>query len=141
MTESNQRLMTSLKRHGCSVTAARQAIFAALDRSEAMTISELIVELKDIVDRASVYRTITLFEELGIVRRIRFGWKYKLELSEGFSHHHHHVTCIQCGRTMSVTEDKRLVAQLIKLAEPHGFTDIQHSLEITGVCQACTTKH
>lgn len=45
---------------------------------------ELYDLAKGHLDRASLYRIITVFERIGIVRRINIGWKYKIELSVGF---------------------------------------------------------
>jgi len=35
----------------------------------------------------------------------QIGWKYKLELSNAFQHHHHHLTCLQCGGVTPLPED------------------------------------
>lgn len=88
-------------------------------------------------DRASVYRTIALFEQLGIVQRLQIGWKYKLELSDDFHQHHHHLTCLQCGAIRPLNEDPRLEKRLALLAEAQDFLMVNHQLEIQGVCKNC----
>lgn len=88
-------------------------------------------------DRASVYRTVELFEKLGIVQRINIGWKYKLELSDKFVDHHHHLTCIRCGRTIAMNKDE-LEALMAKLAAEHGFTPTAHQIEVQGFCADCS---
>ena len=88
------------------------------------------------VDRASVYRAVDLFERLGIVQRLNTGWKYKLELSDKFAEHHHHLTCLRCGRTIAMNEGE--LEQLIgRLAEKHGFLPTAHQIEIQGLCAEC----
>lgn len=89
------------------------------------------------IDRASVYRTITLFERLGIVKRLQMGWKYKLELSDAFQHHHHHLTCSRCGRIIPLPEDERLEKRLRQLVDTLGFDMRDHQLEIQGYCDSC----
>ncbi len=89
------------------------------------------------IDRASVYRTVALFEKLGIIQRLQIGWKYKLELTDSFSRHHHHMTCQQCGRTIPFDESPELERQLRWLAASNRFKIRGHQLEIQGLCPAC----
>lgn len=88
------------------------------------------------VDRASVYRAVELFERLGIVQRLNAGWKYKLELTDKFAEHHHHLTCINCGRTIAMTETE-LEDVISRLAANHGFSPTAHQIEIQGYCDMC----
>ncbi len=83
---------------GHSLTRARLAVFRALQDKEPLAMAEVARACAGKADRASVYRAVALFEELGIVKRLQIGWKYKLELSDAFHHHHHHLTCLKCGR-------------------------------------------
>jgi len=98
---------------------------------------EVVTACQDQVDRASVYRTIALFERIGVVQRLQIGWKYKLELSDAFHHHHHHLTCRQCGRTSPLPEDEQLEKRLKALASGQNFVMQGHQLEIQGLCQTC----
>lgn len=89
------------------------------------------------VDRASIYRTVALFEKLGIVQRLQIGWKYKLELTDSFIHHHHHLSCSQCGKIVALPENADLEAALLALATSRGFSAQDHQLEIRGLCGDC----
>ena len=124
-----------LKSAGYSITAARTAVFEALLGHEPLSMHEL-VERVGKVDRASVYRAVDLFERLGIVLRLSSGWKYKLELTDKFAEHHHHLTCIRCGRTVAMNEDEleRLIAEL---AATHRSKPTAHQIELQGLCQDC----
>jgi Fur family ferric uptake transcriptional regulator len=137
MTEPIEQLQTTLKDHHYSLTKSRQLIFAALQDKEPQTMHEIVEACRGQVDRASVYRTIALFELLGIVQRLQIGWKYKLELSDDFHHHHHHLTCRQCGKTIPLSEDYQLEERLRALAASQNFTMQGHQLEIQGYCQTC----
>ena len=91
------------------------------------------------IDRASVYRAVELFERLGIVQRLNTGWKYKLELTDKFNEHHHHLTCLHCDRTISMNEAE--LEQLIsRLATSHCFKPTSHQIEIQGLCDDCQTR-
>lgn len=88
------------------------------------------------INRASVYRAVDLFERLGIVQRLNTGWKYKLELSDKFAEHHHHLTCSRCGRTVPMNEAE-LETVIERLAKTHNFTPTAHQIEIQGLCNTC----
>jgi len=86
---------------------------------------------------ATVYRTLELFRELGIV--------HQMDFSEGLSRyeygdwqHHHHLVCLKCG---SITEfsDKALEEVELKLAGEYGFQVIGHHMKIFGYCKGCST--
>lgn len=137
MNVSQLQLQQHLKSHGFSVTKARHIVFSALEDKEAISMAELVLACGEQLDRATVYRTITLFEELGIVTRIQIGWKYKLELTDSFSHHHHHLTCTKCGSVTSLSEDTDLEERLNELAVLYHFKPSDHQIEIRGLCHAC----
>jgi len=88
------------------------------------------------VDRASVYRAINLFERLGVVQRLHTGWKYKLELSDRFAEHHHHLTCTTCGRSIAMNEAD-LERVIRRVAAGHGFAPAAHQIEVQGTCAEC----
>lgn len=132
------QLQQHLKQHSQSLTKPRLAVFLALRGQEPQTMQQLVAACPAI-DRASVYRTVSLFEQLGIIQRLQIGWKYKLELTDTFSHHHHHMTCLQCGRIISFDESSALNNELRRIAGSNHFKMRSHQLEIQGLCQACKT--
>ena len=131
------QLQQHLKQHHASLTAARKTVFHALLDREAMSMSELVTACDGQLDRATVYRTIELFEQIGIVQRLPMGWKYKIELTDKFNHHHHHLTCTNCGTVIPLAEDEMLEARLSELAQLHHFAAEGHQIEIRGLCSAC----
>lgn len=140
MSASLEQLITTLKTHKFSLTHARKSVFLALIDKEAQTISELTKSLNNKLNRASIYRTIDLYEKLGVIQRLQIGWKYKLELSDAFSGHHHHMTCTSCGGVEPFEESTALELELKQLALEAGFTETGHQLEIRGICKACQDK-
>lgn len=128
----------TLKKAGYSNTAVRQKVFEALLGKEPQAMADIASELQDSIDRASLYRTITLFEKLGIVQRLQIGFKYKLELTDLFSDHHHHITCLQCGKIVALTEHEQIERLITLLAKRHGMTAEKHQLEIQGHCSDCS---
>lgn len=135
MSRDQEQLTTILRANGQSITKARLAVFAALQGQEPLSMHALVARVPA-VDRASVYRTVDLFERLGVVQRLNTGWKYKLELSDAFVAHHHHLTCTRCGRTIPMNETA-LEAVIERLARAHNFKPVSHQIEIQGLCNTC----
>lgn len=126
----------TLKQNGFSVTKARRQVFKVLSTYGPLPMHELVARCTS-TDRASVYRTIDLFESLGVIQRLQSGWKYKLELSDTFQAHHHHAVCLNCGKTVDVPEDARLEVRLYELADLLEFQLERHQLELQGYCADC----
>lgn len=140
MTDAPNQLRDLLKTCGYSLTAPRKVVFEVLQHKEPQTMRDLVAACRGKVDRASVYRTIQLFEQVGIVQRLQIGWKYKLELSDKFSVHHHHLSCIKCGHTIAIDEDAVLEKRMYALTMAYDFMPQDHQLEIRGLCNACQGK-
>lgn len=130
-------LEQTLRKHGYSLTKPRQAVFDILKNHGPLATQSIITSLAKSVNRASVYRTIALFENLGIVQRLQFGWKYNLELSDAFQRHHHHFLCVICNQIFTIKESPRLEHQISALVLRLGFKPTSHQLEIQGKCKAC----
>jgi Fur family transcriptional regulator, ferric uptake regulator len=131
MSSSKEVLIELLKQGSCRVTKTRLTIFEQLYNQEPLSMHDLVQQSKG-VDRASVYRTVELFERLGIAQRLHLGWKYKIELTDRFAAHHHHLTCLACGKTIPINE-----RDLDELAAQHNFMPTAHQIELQGYCAAC----
>ncbi|HSH18078.1 MAG TPA: Fur family transcriptional regulator [Candidatus Saccharimonadales bacterium] len=134
--------MTQFKKiltdNGHHVTKARQATFALLLSPEPLAVRDILEKANGTVDRVSIYRNIELFEKLGIVHRIYVGWKYKLELSDQFVSHHHHLSCLTCGKVIDIEDEKHIDAFIHQVAAQFGFTPRRHQFEIDGYCNRCS---
>jgi len=137
MVRNYDELVKILKENSYSLTAPRAMVFEALTTSGAISMGTLVQKLDGKMNRSSVYRTIELFEKIGIVNRLWIGWKYKLELSERFSTHHHHATCVQCGCVIEFSEGSSIEAEIDQIADRINLDLISHSLELRGTCQEC----
>lgn len=130
-------LKTLLKADGASLTKPRKLVFDLLLSPEPQSMQVLVQRAKNKVDRATVYRTIELFERIGVVRRLNSGWKYKIELTDLFTGHHHHMTCSNCSRIYDLPENHMLETMIDTVAAKSGFSPRGHQLEIHGLCQNC----
>ncbi len=136
MTDQHTTLTGYLKNHGYSLTRQRQALFDLLDGKEPVSMRELSEAARPHMDRASVYRTIEIFERIGVVRRVHIGWKYKIELSDAFAGHHHHLTCLSCKKIIPINE-QALETFIENLSSSYNFLPKDHQIEIQGYCSAC----
>lgn len=136
-TNPKQLFYQTLKQHNYSITQPRKIVFELLWLQEPQSMNQLVKRSKDKIDRASLYRAIDLFEKLELVKRIYIGWKYKIELNEQFSHHHHHLTCLECGKIISFEEGTGIEKVLRELAHSNNFEIKDHQLEIQGFCSSC----
>ena len=139
MNELRSKLGGILKRSGYSVTRPRWEVFQFLSGKEPVSVSSITKALEKSIDRASVYRTVNLFQELGIVQRHNVGWKYKIELSDAFSEHHHHLTCIRCGK-ITMVHEKSLELSMKNTARWYGYQMTGHQVELQGYCEDCEKK-
>lgn len=126
-----------LKNKGYSLTGSRKLVLGLLLESEPQSLGQLVAKSQGKIDRASVYRTIALFEQLGIVHRINTGWKYKFELSDTFIGHHHHMHCSQCGKIVNLPANTMLETMIHATAAKSGFAPRAHQLEVYGLCPSC----
>ncbi len=137
MANTVQLLTKTLKSSGYSLTKPRLLIFELLEGSDPISMARLVELTKDKIDRASAYRVVTLFEKIGIVHRINIGWKYKIELSDLFNHHHHHLACNDCGKITAIKEHQTIERAINDISVQAGYQPISHQLEIQGLCEDC----
>ncbi len=128
--------LSLLKKYHLSNTKVRNTIFTILkEQDRPLQLSSLSTLAK--VHRSSIYRTVDAFEKAGIVKKLYTGWKESVELSEVFHRHHHHMTCTQCGKTISFEETSALEDELTLAASYHDFHPDNHSIEFSGLCADC----
>ncbi len=132
-------LEQKLNDEGQKITRPRRLVFKLLERHHPTSIEQLVAKTTDQVDRASIYRTLNLFRELGIVQDIIHGGRKMIELTDRFDPHHHHIFCVNCHETISV-DDGALEQYLTRLAAQAGFELTAHQLEMSGVCADCLVK-
>lgn len=140
--QARQLYYQKLKEAKASDTVSRSVIFATLYESghQPLTMAELIKRTKSYANRVSIYRSVALLEKIGVVKRLNTGWKYKLELSDDFLGHHHHITCDICKQTVVMKDSPELENQVKKIAYAHEYNLTDHHLDISGVCKQCQQK-
>ena len=136
----HDNLKTLLKKNGSSLTKSRKLVFDLLLNQKPQSMQVLAERAKGKVDRATVYRSIELFEKLGIAHRLNIGWKYKIELSDTFVGHHHHFYCVNCGTTFNLPPNPMLETMIDTYVKKSEFSARGHQLEIYGLCGDCKQR-
>ncbi len=135
-----------LKSKGYKLTAQRECILGIIieNKDKHLTVDEIykyVYEKNRTIGIATVYRTILLFEELGVISKLIFDDRIiRYELSSFDEEHtHHHLICVKCNKIMEVKED--LLEELEKQVEDkYEFKILDHNLKILGICNKCNNQ-
>lgn len=122
------------------LTNARKEMIRIFTKArKPLTVQEIHQRFHDTTaDLASIYRSINLFCDLGILAKLDFHDKqYRYELSDVFVPHHHHLICKQCGNIDNVFEQCLPEGFEEKIHRQCGFEVESHILEFYGVCESC----
>ena len=129
--------MTETVRRPTRQRAAVEALLGDIDDfNSAQNLHARLRAQGQTVGLATVYRTLQAMAIDGDVDMLRTvdGEAVYRRCSTG--HHHHHLVCRICGRTVEV-EGPAVESWADKVSAEHGFSDVQHTLEIVGTCSDC----
>ncbi|MBO5199023.1 MAG: transcriptional repressor [Lachnospiraceae bacterium] len=146
MTGNPEQFRELLKKNGLKVTTQRAAILEVLvDRPGMHLTAEEIYDFVKIrhpeIGLATVYRTIQLFSELGLVDKLNLDdgfvrYEISKESAPVHGHHHHHLICLDCGAVFAFQDDL-LEALETRILEQTGFVVQDHEVKLYGRCEAC----
>ncbi len=134
------RETTILKRAGLSLTDSRQKILEFFTNSfEALAHSDIEKLGKENFDRVTIYRTLQIFVEKGILHTIPTADNSVLyalckdNCEEGHHHDKHvHFVCNVCGRAFCLES-----VSFPRVTAPRGFKVYQTDIVLKGVCGTC----
>ena len=116
-------------------TAVIEALSAREDFTSAQDLHASLRGAGAKVGLATVYRTLAAMAAAGEIDTLRTdeGEAVYRQCSTG---HHHHLVCRSCGRTVEI-EGPAVERWADAVAAEHGFTEVEHTLEIFGTCADC----
>ena len=124
---------SNLKQAGLKVTHPRKRILEILEneRDRHLTADDIyrcLMEAREEIGLATVYRVLNQFETAGLVEKHNFesGQAY-YELDSGV--HHDHMVCVETGKVVEFISEEIEAAQK-KIAAKHGYEIEDHSLVI-----------
>jgi Fur family ferric uptake transcriptional regulator len=88
------------------------------------------------ISRATVYNTLDLLQECGLVSKYRFAENSSRYEKAFGKPHHHHLICLQCGDILEFVND-RLNRIQEEVCTSKDFTPHSSSLQIFGTCTKC----
>ena len=125
-----------LREKGYRLTPQRELILEAVERLGHATPDEVLAEVRThstAVNASTVYRTLEVLEELGLVRHAHLSDRAPTYHSTA-EHEHFHLVCRNCHKVISVDPDV-LTPVTERLRADHGFTvDVGH-LTVFGTCE------
>lgn len=134
--------ITALEGAGFRLTGPRRAVaHLVADQPGHFTSADLVEGARARrlgIGRATIFRTIDVLAEIGVIERIDLpsGEHAYLACEPA---HHHHVVCSNCGRSRDIS-DAGLRAVVRDIARRTGYTVEDHRLEVFGLCPDCQRR-
>lgn len=133
--------ISDLRKRGLRLTPQRLMILELLERSPSRHIApediyRQVHERYPMINRSTVYRTLDVLEELGLVRHghVEDGAaRYHLARDT----HHLHLVCHQCGHSIEVTDLSILEPLARALQDQYNFQADPTHFPISGLCARC----
>jgi Fur family ferric uptake transcriptional regulator len=139
---SADELVGTLDRSGHRLTTPRRVVAGLVAaRAGHFTAADLVGDARRArsgIGRATVFRTLELFSELGLVERVDLpNGEHAYVACEAV--HHHHAICTSCGRSLDIS-DIGLSRVLDGIGNQLDFHVTSHRLEVFGVCAECQSR-
>lgn len=123
-------------------THQRRALLQALIDSDgfvsAQNLHTAVLESGVHVGLSTVYRTLAALSEAGLADVVRDTNGERLFRHRPSKEHKHYLLCRRCG-TSSPVDAAAVETWAQAIAETSGFDDVQHTVELTGICTQCRT--
>ncbi|MFC2000124.1 Fur family transcriptional regulator [Chloroflexota bacterium] len=137
---TEKSIAETLKRRGYKLTPQRRAVLNAMamshDHVTPQTIYERVHEQYPSVGLVTVYRTLKILADLGLICEVHSGGNCRSYLITRPSEHHHHLICHDCGTVVDFTNCELSNIER-RLTEETGFDIEGHLLEFDGRCPGC----
>jgi Fur family ferric uptake transcriptional regulator len=136
MTDEKSNILT---RKGCKNTKARAAVIKTLEAAhQPMAAEDIFVKIKESglsTNLSTVYRTLDLMENKGLVEKSMVGGGKAMYELAGLGHKHH-LICTNCSKMVSVDIcpfDK----MEMQVGKATNYDITGHKLELYGLCPEC----
>jgi Fur family ferric uptake transcriptional regulator len=128
--------MSTAKRNTWQKDAVMHALTEAKGFVSAQQLHLVLRQHGSTIGLATVYRALTELVTLGKADSLQSNEGETL-YRDCSTHHHHHLICNDCGVTVEIeAHDAETWASTV--AKDHGFTQATHTIDIFGLCKACS---
>lgn len=134
----NRKEPTTRKRKTRQLDAVLRAVQGEKDFLSAADVFTKFKGSGENVGLATVYRNLASLAANGTLDQLRSPDGTML-YRECIDDHHHHLMCRNCGKTEEF-QLEGLEEKLGALAAKNGFSAIEHTVELTGICADCAKK-
>ena len=128
---------------GQRATRQRAAVRAVLARTDdfksAQELHAVLREQGVAVGLTTVYRTLQSLAAAELVDAVRTDTGESVYRRCDAPHHHHHLVCRKCGSAVEVS-GRDVESWAAEVAAAHGFSDVNHTIELFGTCGACAKR-
>ena len=141
---TQKKIESALRRQGYKITPQHRSIISAIIGSdEHMTpnaIHEKVHQEHPSVGLVTIYRTLEVLAELGLICETHAGGSCRSYLMRRPAEHHHHLICSDCGKVIDFT-DCGLAELEQRLIATTKFKISGHLLEFLGQCRECVANN
>ncbi len=137
-----QNFILFLKGKDLKFTNQRKALALwVFNHHEHFTAEDLVIAFQSErwVSKATIYRTLSLLVEAGILVEENFNEGYKTYEFKFNRKHHDHLICQECGKVIEF-ENKEIEKLQEKVALEYGYILQSHTLKLFGLCSVCQRK-
>ncbi len=136
-------LKSELNERGWRLTPQRETIlqiFQDLPKGNHLSAEDLHNLLQaegHAISLSTIYRTLKLMARMGILRELELAEGHKhYEINQPSPHHHHHLICVKCNKTIEFKNDAILKTGT-RTAQKEGYHLLDCQLMIHAICPAC----
>ncbi|QIZ70650.1 Fur family transcriptional regulator [Oxynema aestuarii] len=136
-------LKAELNERGWRLTPQRETIlqvFQNLPKNEHLSAEDLYTLLQnqgENISLSTIYRTLKLLSRMGVLRELELAEGHKhYEINKPYPHHHHHLICVRCNKTIEFKSDSILKVGT-KTAKKEGYHLLDCQLTIHAICPRC----
>lgn len=138
---SRAELISQLRERGIRLTAQRLAVAEAMlnskDHPTAQQIHDAVRERVPYVTRSTVYNTLSMLVQWGLVHALPFAGGIRYENNLAF---HVNVVCTRCGTIFDAPDTEALISRLkAEVAVHSGFQISSQRLDFYGLCGSCSS--
>ena len=140
---SPSAMKAELHERGWRMTPQRETIlvtFQNLAEGKHLSAEELCEHLEEQgqgISLSTIYRNLKLMARMGILRELELAEGQKrYEINQPAPHHHHHLICVRCNKTIEFRNDSVLKVGS-KTADKAGYHLLDCQLLIHAVCPTC----
>ncbi len=140
---TSSALKAELNERGWRMTPQRETILKTFQNLpegthlSAEDLCDLLGKEGDPISLSTIYRNLKLMARMGILRELELSEGQKrYEINQPAPHHHHHLICVRCNKTIEFKNDSVLKVGA-KTAGRSGYHLLDCQLLIQGVCPTC----